>query len=162
MAALLPCRVEDITGRGTGVSDDVLRRKVAVIREALEVNHTALGEPLAALAAVGGLEIAGICGLVLGGAARRVPVVVDGFISSAGAMVACLLCPPARDYLFFSHRSDERGHGLFLERFGVEPLLSLQMRLGEGTGAAMAMTVIDAALKLYGEMATFGRAGIAL
>lgn len=162
MAALLPCEVEDITGRGTGVSDDVLRRKIEVIREALTVNRDRLGDPLSALAAVGGLEIAGIAGLVLGGASRRVPVVVDGFISSAGALVACRFCPAARDYLFFSHRSDEKGHALFLQLFEAEPLLSLNLRLGEGTGAALAMTVIDAALKIYNEMATFSGAGVEL
>ncbi len=162
LAALLPCDVEAITGRGTGITDEQWRRKVEVIREALAVNHERLHTPLNALAAVGGLEIAGICGLALGGAAGRVPVVVDGFISSAGALVAYRLCPTVRDYLFFSHRSDEKGHNRFFLEFGVEPILSLNLRLGEGTGAALAMTIVDAALKLYNEMATFSREGVHL
>jgi nicotinate-nucleotide--dimethylbenzimidazole phosphoribosyltransferase len=162
LAVLLPCEVDAITGRGTGISDDQMRRKLAVIREALEVNRARLTGPVEALAAVGGLEIAAIAGVALAGAAGRVPVVVDGFISSAGALVACRLCPAARDYLLFSHRSEEKGHDLFLRQFGAAPLLSLNLRLGEGTGAALAMTVVDAALKLYHEMATFSGAGVTL
>ena len=159
-AALLPCPVEEITGRGTGIDDAGLARKVAVIRRALEVNRESLADPLGALAAVGGLEIAGIAGLVLGGASRRVPVVVDGFISSAGALVACRLCPDARDYLFFSHKSNEAGHAVFLRLFGATPLLDLGLRLGEGTGAALAMGLVEAAVRVYNEMATFGSAGV--
>jgi len=159
-AALLPCEPEEITGRGTGIDDARLAHKIGVVRRALQVNAERLGDPLGALAAVGGFEIAGICGLVLGGAACRMAVVVDGFISSAGALVACRMNEHVGDYLFFSHASAEAGHALLLQRLGVEPILDLGMRLGEGTGAALAMSVIEAAVKVYNEMATFGSAGV--
>ncbi|MFO7958021.1 MAG: nicotinate-nucleotide--dimethylbenzimidazole phosphoribosyltransferase [Candidatus Brocadiia bacterium] len=159
-AALLPCPVEQVTGSGTGLDAEGLARKVRIIERGLETNRDRLGTPLEALAAVGGLEIAGICGLILGAVSRRVPVVVDGFISSAGALVACRMCERVRDYLFFSHRSAEIGHGVFLEEFGAEPLLDLGMRLGEGTGSALAMSLIEAAVKAYNEMATFSSAGV--
>jgi nicotinate-nucleotide--dimethylbenzimidazole phosphoribosyltransferase len=159
-AALLPCPVEDITGRGTGIDDAGLIKKIGIIKQALAVNRDRLGDPLGALAAVGGLEIAGICGLCLGAAAAHIPIVVDGFISSAGALAACRLCPPVRDYLFFSHRSEEAGHATFLRLFGVEPILDLKMRLGEGTGAALAMSIIEAGVKIYNQMATFASAGV--
>ncbi|MGC1401381.1 MAG: nicotinate-nucleotide--dimethylbenzimidazole phosphoribosyltransferase [Thermodesulfobacteriota bacterium] len=159
-AVLLPCPVEDITGRGTGIDDAGLIKKVEVIKQSLKVNQERLADPLSALAALGGLEIAGICGLCLGAAASRIPVVVDGFISSAGALAACRLCPPVRDYLFFSHLSEEAGHATFLRIFKVAPILDLKMRLGEGTGAALAMSIIEASVKIYNEMATFASAGV--
>ncbi len=159
-AVLLPCPVEDITGRGTGIDDAGLIKKVEVIKQSLKVNQERLADPLSALAALGGLEIAGICGLCLGAAASRIPVVVDGFISSAGALAACRLCPPVRDYLFFSHLSEEAGHATFLRIFKVAPILDLKMRLGEGTGAALAMSIIEASVKVYNEMATFATAGV--
>lgn len=159
-AALLPCGAKEVTGRGTGIDEETLRRKIAVVERALAANGEGLSDPLTALASVGGMEIAGICGLILGAASRRVPVVVDGFISSAGALVALRMCPCLKEYLFFSHLSTETGHGVFLERFGVRPILDLGMRLGEGTGAALAMFLIEAAVKLYNEMATFQSAGI--
>jgi nicotinate-nucleotide--dimethylbenzimidazole phosphoribosyltransferase len=160
-AALLPCEVEQVTGRGTGIDDATLARKVEVIGRALAVNRSRLRDPLGALAAVGGLEIAAICGVALGAAARRVPVVVDGFISSAGALVACRMCERLRPYLFFSHCSAEAGHRTFFEEFGVEPLLDLGMRLGEGTGAALAISLVEAGVKVYNGMATFDSAGVA-
>ena len=159
--ALLSLEPEIVAGRGTGVSDEGLRRKIGVIARALEVNRSRLTDPLAVLAALGGFEIAGICGLILGGAASRIPVVVDGFISSAAALVACRLCPSARDYLFFSHLSQEKGHTVFLDQFGATPILSLDMRLGEGTGAALAMSIVEASIRVYNEMATFSSAGVA-
>jgi len=159
-AALLPCEPEEITGRGTGIDDAALARKIDVVRRALEVNASGLRTPLGALAAVGGLEIAGIAGMALGAAASQVPMVVDGFISSAGALVACRMSDAVKGYLFFSHRSEEAGHAVFLDRFGARPILDLGMRLGEGTGAALAMTVIEAAVKVYNEMATFDSAGV--
>jgi len=159
-AALLPCAVEEVVGRGTGIDDTRLTKKVAVVKRALEVNGERLSDPLSTLAALGGLEIAGICGLILGAAARRMPVVVDGFISSAGALVACKLQPAVKNYLFFSHCSAEKGHRTFCELFGIKPLLDLEMRLGEGTGAALAMSLIEAAVKVYNEMATFDSAGV--
>lgn len=159
-AAMLPCPVEEVTGRGTGVDDEGLLRKIDVIKKSLQVNQERLQSPLETLAAVGGLEIAGICGLILGAAARKIPVVVDGFISSAGALAACRINEAVRDYLFFSHLSQEAGHQTFFRLFDVEPILDLEFRLGEGTGAAMAMPVIEAAIKIYNEMATFSSAGI--
>lgn len=160
LAALLPCNVEQITGRGTGVDDDGLARKINVIKKALEVNRERLSDPLEVLAAVGGLEIAGICGLVLGAASRGIPAVVDGFISSAGALAACRMCEAVCDYLFFSHRSAEAGHRTFFEVFSVRPLLDLDMRLGEGTGAALAMSLVEVSVNMYNDMATFSSAGV--
>lgn len=159
-AALLPYDADEMTGRGTGINVEGINKKAQVIKRALEVNKECLTDPLNTLAALGGLEIAGICGLCLGAASERVPVVVDGFISSAGALAACRICEPVKDYLFFSHCSDERGHRAFLEEFGVRPILDLSMRLGEGTGAALAMQIIEASVKIYNEMATFDGAGV--
>jgi nicotinate-nucleotide--dimethylbenzimidazole phosphoribosyltransferase len=160
-SALLPCTVEEVTGRGTGISDAALIKKIEVIKRALDVNKSLVSQgPLAALAALGGFEIAGICGIILGAAACRIPVVVDGFISSAAALVACRIAPPVIGYLFWSHRSEEQGHTTFFSLFKVEPILDLKMRLGEGTGAALAMTIIEAAIKVYNEMATFSSAGV--
>ncbi|RMG59102.1 MAG: nicotinate-nucleotide--dimethylbenzimidazole phosphoribosyltransferase [Deltaproteobacteria bacterium] len=160
-SALLPASPEEVTGRGTGIDDGTLARKKEVVRRALEVNKKSVSEgPLEALAAVGGLEIAAITGLVLGGASVKIPVVIDGFISTAGALVAMRLAPEVRDYLFLSHLSAERGHALFCEREGISPILDLGMRLGEGTGAALAMSLIEAGVKIYREMATFDSAGV--
>ena len=160
MAAYLDCPVEGITGRGTGIDDQQLAHKVSVIQRALEVNREKLADPLGTLAALGGFEIAGIAGLCLGGAAQRLPVVVDGFISTAGAVAACALCPAVREYLIFSHLSQERGHRVIMEALAARPVLDLDMRLGEGSGAALAMGVIEAALKIYNQMATFSGAGV--
>jgi nicotinate-nucleotide--dimethylbenzimidazole phosphoribosyltransferase len=112
------------------------------------------------MASVGGLEIAAMCGLMLGGAARRIPTVVDGFISSAAALVALRLQPEVKDYLFMSHCSAEAGHRAFFSRLGLRPLLELDMRLGEGTGAALALGLIESAVRVYNEMATFSSAGV--
>lgn len=160
MSAFLDCPPDVIAGHGTGVDDARFRHKIGVIRRALAANRDCMGTPLQTLAALGGFEIAAICGLILGAAQRRIPVVVDGFISSAGACAAVMLQPPVRDYLFFSHRSAERGHAEFFRRFAADPILSLDMRLGEGTGAALAMPVIEGAVKVYNEMATFSAAGV--
>jgi nicotinate-nucleotide--dimethylbenzimidazole phosphoribosyltransferase len=159
-ASLIPCPVVEVTGRGTGIDDARLQNKIKVIERALDVNARFCIDPLKTLAAVGGLEIAGICGLILGAASRRLPVVVDGFISSAAALVAIRLRESIGDYLFFSHCSAEAGHRTFFERLGIRPILDLDMRLGEGTGAALAMNVIEAAVKIYNEMATFDSAGV--
>ena len=160
-AALLPCDVEATTGLGTGIDPGHLAHKQAVVRQALQANESRPGDPIGALAALGGFEIAGICGLILGAAARRLPTVIDGFISTAAALVAWKLCPEVQDYLFFAHLSAEAGHRTFFARMGVRPLLDLEMRLGEGTGAALGMFVIEAAMKTYREMATFETAGVA-
>ncbi len=159
-AAFLGLAPADITGRGTGVDDTRLKHKIAVIEKGLAVNRVALTDPLATLAALGGFEIAGITGLVLGAAARKIPVVVDGFISTAGALAAIKLTPAAADYLFFSHLSEEAGHRVIMKTLGIKPILDLGMRLGEGTGAALAMTLINAALKMSTEMATFSSAQV--
>ena len=160
-AALLPATVEEVTGRGTGIDDAMLAHKKEVIARALEVNKERLSTPLASLAALGGLEIGAICGVVLAAARNRVPVVVDGFISSAGALAAMAMQQEVRDYCFFSHQSAEQGHRIFLEKQGIRPLLHLDMRLGEGTGAALAMGLVEAGVKILNEMATFGEAGVA-
>ena len=159
-AALLPAAVAEVTGRGTGIDDATLRHKITVIERALAVNQERLGSPLTALAAVGGLEIAAICGVVLEAAKSGIPVVVDGFISSAAALVALRLAPLALEYCLFSHRSAEQGHRIFFESMGIKPLLDLDLRLGEGTGAALSMNLVEAGLKIMNEMATFGEAGV--
>ncbi|MEK7313844.1 MAG: nicotinate-nucleotide--dimethylbenzimidazole phosphoribosyltransferase [Deltaproteobacteria bacterium] len=155
----LPAR--EVTGRGTGVDDETFERKVKAIERALKVNAPAPGDPVEVLARVGGAEIGGIAGLCLGAAAKRVPVLVDGFISTAGALLACEIEPKVKQYLIPSHMSMERGHRAMLERMGLRPLLDLDLRLGEGTGAAIAMLVVTAALRAYNEMATFAEASVA-
>ncbi len=159
-AAYLGCPVEDITGRGTGIDDRRLAHKIEVVKRALAVNRDRLSDPLEILAALGGFEIAGIAGLALGAAASHVPVVVDGFISTAGAVAACALCPDVREYLIFSHLSREQGHRVVMQSLEARPVLDMDMRLGEGTGAALAMSVVEAAVKIYNEMATFSGAGV--
>ncbi|MBO8093682.1 MAG: nicotinate-nucleotide--dimethylbenzimidazole phosphoribosyltransferase [Prosthecochloris sp.] len=159
-ASLLDLPVEMITGRGTGIDDMTLGRKISVIKQSLEMNRDRLSTPLEKLVALGGFEIAGICGLVLGAASLKVPVVVDGFISSAGAVAAMKLSCGVSDYIFFSHLSNEQGHKTIMNRLGARPILDLDLRLGEGTGAALAMQLIEASVKIYREMATFSSAGI--
>ncbi len=159
-AALLPAKVSDVTGRGTGIDDAMLQHKIAVIEQSLAVNRERLDSPLGALAAVGGLEIAAICGCILQAAISKIPVVVDGFISSAGALVAQRFAPHVLDYCFFSHMSAEQGHRIFFEKMELSPLLHLDLRLGEGTGAALTMNLVEAGLKIMNEMATFGEAGV--
>jgi len=159
-AALLPADPQDVTGRGTGLNNQALKKKTQIIRKAMEVNKASLNDPVSALAAVGGLEIAGICGLCLGGAARGLAVVVDGFISTAGALVALRINPLTKDYLFFSHKSSEKGHDIFFEKEGIRPILDLDLRLGEGTGGAIAMQIIENSVRLLNDMATFAEMGI--
>lgn len=152
--------VAEVTGRGTGVSEETWRHKVEVICRAIKVNQPNPAVPLDILAKVGGTEIAGICGLVLGAALLRRPVVIDGFISTAGALVAYAMNNAVADYVFAAHRSVEQGHRIQLDFMGLEPLLDLDLRLGEGTGAALAMNLVDAGIKIYSEMATFTDAGV--
>ena len=159
-ASLIPCPVVEVTGRGTGIDDTRLQHKIKIIERSLEINAARLDDPLSTLAAVGGLEIAGICGLILAAAGRKLPVVVDGFISTAAALVAMRLSESVIDYLFFSHCSAEAGHRTFFERLRIRPILDLNLRLGEGTGAALAMHLIEGAVKIYNEMATFDSAGV--
>jgi nicotinate-nucleotide--dimethylbenzimidazole phosphoribosyltransferase len=159
-AALLALPPEEVTGRGTGVDDAGLARKLAAIRRGLEVNRPSLGDVIGTLAALGGFEIAGLVGVALGAAARRVPVVVDGFIASVAALVALRLTPALAGYLIASHASVEVGHRAVFRALGQAPLLDLDMRLGEGTGAALAMGLVDASLRVLHEMATFASAGV--
>jgi nicotinate-nucleotide--dimethylbenzimidazole phosphoribosyltransferase len=149
-----------VTGRGTGVDDAGLARKVAVVRQALAVNRPDPRDPIGVLASLGGFEIAGLVGVILAGAARRVPVVLDGFIATAAALVAVRIHAVTREYLVAAHRSAEPGHRVLLETMGLAPYLDLGMRLGEGTGAALAIALLRAALACLGEMATFKEAGV--
>jgi len=160
IAAFSGRSVRELTHRGTGITDASLERKISAIEQGLALNRPDPSDPLDVLAKVGGLEIAGIAGLVLGGAAAGVPVVVDGFISTAGALIASELSPHVREYIFAAHKSVEIGHSCMLERIGAEPILDLQLRLGEGTGAALAMTLIEAGVKVLNEMASFEEAGV--
>lgn len=152
--------VHEVTGRGTGIGDLALAAKIKVIERAIEVNMPDPSDPIDVLAKVGGAEIGAIAGICLGAAYHGVPVIVDGFISTAGALVAYRLEPKVGDYMFFAHLSQEKGHRAMLEAIGQRPILDLDLRLGEGTGAALAMTIIEAGLKIYREMATFGEAGV--
>lgn len=152
--------VERVTGRGTGIDGSGWERKVAIINRALQVNQPDPSNALEVLAKVGGFEIAGLVGLIFGAAAAKIPVVVDGFISTAAALVATEWHPPVRDYLIAAHNSVEIGHRAMLERMELVPLLNLDLRLGEGTGAALAMPLIEAACLALRDMATFGEAGV--
>jgi len=156
--ALLGFSPHDITGSGTGLDEKGISRKAEIIQKALKKNEP--GSPLETLMKLGGFEIAGLVGLILGGAKMNVPVVVDGFISTAAAVVAMEAAPCVRRKLFFAHLSNEKGHRMVLEKLDVKPLLDFDMRLGEGTGAALAISVIDASLKIFNEMATFQSAGV--
>jgi nicotinate-nucleotide--dimethylbenzimidazole phosphoribosyltransferase len=161
IAAVLTGRqVSEVTGRGTGINDEALKNKIKVIEEAISINKPNPSNPLDVLSKVGGAEIGGIAGLILGAAAQRIPVVIDGFISTAGALIAYCLKPKTKDYMFAAHNSVEIGHKAMLENMGLRPILDLDLRLGEGTGAAIAMLIIEAGLKIYKEMTTFSEAGV--
>ena len=152
--------VKDVTGRGTGIDDRALEAKVQAIEKALEVNKPDPRDAIDVLSKVGGAEIGAIAGLCLGAAAEGVPVVVDGFISTAGALIAHLIEPRVAEYMFSAHRSVEQGQAAMLERMGLDPIVDLGMRLGEGTGSALAMMLLDSGLRIYREMATFADAGV--
>jgi nicotinate-nucleotide--dimethylbenzimidazole phosphoribosyltransferase len=160
IAAISGLSVRDLTHRGTGIGDAALENKIRVIEQGLALNRPDAHDPLDVLTKVGGLEIAAIAGLVLGCAANSIPVVIDGFISTAGALIASELHPHVRDYIFAAHQSVEIGHRFMLERIDVRPILGLDLRLGEGTGAALAMGLIEAGVKIMNEMATFEQAGV--
>jgi nicotinate-nucleotide--dimethylbenzimidazole phosphoribosyltransferase len=151
---------EEVVGRGTGIDDAGLRRKIDAVRRGLAANRPDPRDGVDALAKVGGFEIAGLAGVVLGAAAARLPVVIDGFIASTAALAAVRIAPAAAGYLVASHRSVEVGHRLVLQALGTKPLLDLELRLGEGTGAALAMPLVEAALRVLAEMATFDAAGV--
>jgi nicotinate-nucleotide--dimethylbenzimidazole phosphoribosyltransferase len=159
-AALIGLPPSRVTGPGTGLDEAGRRHKIEVIERALELHDLSPGEPLQIMQAVGGLEIAALVGLSVEAASQRLAVVVDGFIASAAFAVAAKLAPGVKDYAFFSHLSTEPGHRALLEFLGVEPLLDLGLRLGEGTGAALAMPLLGAAVAAHNEMATFKGAGV--
>ncbi len=152
--------VAEVTGRGTGITDEQLTHKVEVITRALAVNHPDPKQPLTVLAKIGGFEIGGLAGEMLGAAAHRIPVVIDGFISGAAALIATALAPELKDYLIAAHLSAESGHRLLLEHLGLKPLLTLDMRLGEGTGAALGIFLVEASARLLAEMSTFAEAEV--
>ena len=152
--------LEEMVGRGTGVDDEGLLRKREAIRRGIAKNQPDRSDGLDVLAKVGGFEIGGIAGCVLAGAYHRRPVVIDGFISTAGALIAHTLCPTVTDYIFAGHVSEESGHRAMLKYLGLDPILDLGMRLGEGTGGALAMGIIEAAVKIFTEVLTFEEAGV--
>ncbi|MBI3793231.1 MAG: nicotinate-nucleotide--dimethylbenzimidazole phosphoribosyltransferase [Nitrospinae bacterium] len=157
--ALLGLSPEEISGPGTGLDEKGVRHKAEVVKKAVAL-HAPYASPLDALAKLGGFEIAGLTGLILGAAKNNIPVVVDGFISSAAAMVAVKCAPAVMQRTFWSHMSNERGHKKVCETMGVLPILDLNLRLGEGTGAALAIWIIEGSVKIYNEMATFKNAGV--
>ncbi len=159
-AVITGAAVEAVTGRGTGIDDHGLARKIDAIEKAIRVNQPDRSDPLELLAKLGGFELGGIAGVMLAAAARRIPVVLDGFVAGAAALLAYELAPAVKEYLIASHRSVERGHSAILTYIGLTPLLDLQMRLGEGTGAALGISLTEAACKLLKEMATFEEAGV--
>ena len=160
-SAFAGAAVETVVGRGTGLDDAGVAHKAQVVRETLSVNDVASLDALGVLSAVGGLEIAALAGVVIGAAEAGVVVVSDGFISGSATLAAVAMCPAARDYIMPSHLSVEPGHAIVLEHLGMKPVLALDMRLGEGTGAALAMGIIDAACRMLSGMATFAEAGVA-
>jgi len=160
VAVLTGKPVSEVTGKGTGIGNDALKNKINVIEDSIALNKPNPTDPIDVLSKVGGAEIGGIAGLIIGAASNRIPVVIDGFISTAGALIAYCIEPKTKDYMFAAHNSVEKGHRVMLEKIGLKPILDLDLRLGEGTGAALAMLVIEGGLKIYREMATFGEAGV--
>lgn len=164
-SAAVLCALEGISpeaavGRGTGIDNERLRNKIEVVERALRVNSPDPADPIDVLSKVGGLEIAGLAGLILGAAEARVPVILDGFISGAAALLAKALAPEAVNYMIASHVSNEQGHKLMLDKLGLEALLDLGLRLGEGTGGALCLHLIEAVSRVMTEMATFESAGV--
>lgn len=159
-AVITGAKVEDMTGRGTGLDDDGLNKKCDIITSAIALNNPDPNDPLDVLSKVGGFEIGAIAGSILAAAFFKKPVVIDGFISGAGALIAYSLCPTVKDYMFASHQSEERGHKVILDYMGLSPILDLGMRLGEGTGAALAMSIVEAAARIIREVSTFEEAGV--
>jgi nicotinate-nucleotide--dimethylbenzimidazole phosphoribosyltransferase len=152
--------VDQVTGRGTGIDDAGLALKIGAIERALGFHQPDPADPLGVLSAIGGFEIGAIAGVCLGAAVHRLPILVDGFISAAGALIAAALCPAVKPYLIASHLSVERGHSALWQAMGLDPLLDIDLRLGEGTGAVLAMHLVEAACRILSQMATFDDAGI--
>jgi nicotinate-nucleotide--dimethylbenzimidazole phosphoribosyltransferase len=159
-AAMAKKTAEEVTGRGTGLSDEQLKHKIDVIKQSLKTNNPNRLQPLQVLAKLGGYEIGGLAGVMVGAAANHIPVVIDGFISGAAALIATALSPQLKEYLIASHCSAEAGHALMLNFLGLKPVLTLDMRLGEGTGAALGIIMAEAAVRTLNEMATFAEAGV--
>ena len=160
VAAISRVRVKDVTGRGTGINDKALKHKIKIIEKALLLHKPDKDDAIDVLSKVGGFEIGGLAGVILAAAARKIPVVVDGFISTAAALIAYKLEPKTAAYMISAHSSVERGHKIMLKCMGLSPLLNLDLRLGEGTGAALAMNLIEAGVKIMNEMATFKSADV--
>ncbi len=160
IAAFSGIPVEKLTGRGTGIDDAALKNKIAVIQKGLDLHKPDPKDPIDILSKVGGFEIGGLAGLVLGAAAHGIPVICDGLISTAGALIACELAPAARKYLFASHKSVEVGHKYMHDRLGLEPLIDLKFRLGEGTGAAVCMELLDLSTRILADIKTFEEVGV--
>ncbi len=160
VAAFCRMPVAEVVGRGTGLDDTQLKSKITILEKSLAINQPDSTDPLDVLSKVGGFEIAGIAGLIIGAAAAGKPIVIDGFISTAGALLAGRLAPKSKDYMIAAHRSVEKGQVAALADLGKEPLLDLQFRLGEGTGAAVAMNLVDGAVGILTEMATFSEAAV--
>jgi nicotinate-nucleotide--dimethylbenzimidazole phosphoribosyltransferase len=159
-AALTGADVAEVCGRGTGLDDSQLEHKIDVIQMALDINQPNAADGLDVLAKVGGFEIGGIAGVILGAAAQKKPVLIDGLISTAGALIAHAIKPEVKEFLIAAHRSVEQGHRIMLEHLECEPLLDLNLRLGEGTGAALAMNIVEAAVRVLTEVATFEEAAV--
>jgi nicotinate-nucleotide--dimethylbenzimidazole phosphoribosyltransferase len=159
-AAVSGKSAEEVAGRGTGIGDMQLTHKIEVIEKALKVNRPDPKDGIDVLSKVGGFEIGGLAGVILGGAAHHIPVVIDGFISGAAALIAVTLSPQVRDYLIAAHVSAEAGHRRMLDYMKLEPLINFNLRLGEGTGASIGMFLAEASVKILSEMATFGEAGV--
>ncbi|MDI6735468.1 MAG: nicotinate-nucleotide--dimethylbenzimidazole phosphoribosyltransferase [bacterium] len=160
VAAITRKSVEKVTGRGTGIDDEGLNRKINIIKKAIEFNHPNSKNGLDVLSKLGGFEIGGLVGIILAAAANRVPVVIDGFISGAAALIAYTMKPETKDYMIAGHTSVEKGHQVILDFIGLSPILNMNLRLGEGTGAALAMNLVDAGVKILTQMATFEQAGV--
>jgi nicotinate-nucleotide--dimethylbenzimidazole phosphoribosyltransferase len=160
VACLTKSKVEEVTGRGTGIDENQLKNKVRVIKQAIKVNHPDPEDGLDVLSKIGGFEIGGLVGCILAAASHQVPIVIDGFISCASALIAIKLAPLARDYIFASHNSMEKGHKIALKYIGKVSMFDLGMRLGEGTGAALGISFIEAGVKILTQMATFADAGV--
>jgi nicotinate-nucleotide--dimethylbenzimidazole phosphoribosyltransferase len=161
IAALCGAAAEDVTGRGTGIDAERWSHKVQVVNDALKLHEPDRDDPLGVLAALGGFEIAALAGLALGAAARRIPVLIDGLVPGAAALVAARLAPRARDFMLAAHRSVEPGHAVALGALALEPLLALELRLGEGSGAALALPLLEVACALLRDVASFEEAGVA-
>ena len=159
-ASLTRRPLEDVTGRGTGLDEAARTRKVEILKRVLALHGPHANTPAETLRRMGGLEIAAMTGFILGAASRGVAVILDGFISTAAAAFALSFAPAVRPWLFSGHRSEEPGHQVLLQHLGLHPILDLRMRLGEGTGAVLAMPILESALALYREMATFSSAGV--